>query len=531
MRETLIRRALNYRSELRKRRCISICALALGLMALIFQHRNTEAQAQAGVPVMLQPNLAVRTVVSRLAMPTSMAFMSTDDFLVLEKNTGKVQRVLDGRVVGAVLDLAVNSASERGLLGIALHPGFPRNPRVYLFWTCRTGGPPASLFSPDQRECSDANMFGDDSENILEVPLLANRVDSFFWTGSALRFDRNLIKLLAFQNDGAPVPENQGDGQQPARGNHDGGVLRFGPDGKLYILFGDAGRRGWLQNNMQGPVPDDQFGGPEPDDAHFTGVILRLNDDGTIPPDNPFFDAGRSIGGEVGTNIQKIFAYGIRNSFGMAFDPRSGYLWLEENGEDAFDEINRVEPGMNGGWIEIIGPVERIAQYKSIETTALHHEDFPNLQQFRWPPNRIADTPDQALSRLFVLPGSHYSDPEFSWRHVLAPAAIGFLNGGNLGLPYIGDLFVGFSVPEPLDGPLFHLKLTGDRSRIAVDDPRLEDRVADNLDFHDMTESESLLIGRNFGVVTDIQTGLNDNLFVVSLSKGAIYEIYGTRGR
>ena len=69
-------------------------------------------------------------------------------------------------------------------------------------------------------------------------------------------------------------------------------------------------------------MPDDQFGGPEPDDAHLTGVILRLNDDGTTPRDNPFYAAGAAIGGEVGANIQKIFAYGIRNSFGMAFDPR-----------------------------------------------------------------------------------------------------------------------------------------------------------------------------------------------------------------
>jgi len=76
---------------------------------------------------------------------------------------------------------------------------------------------------------------------------------------------------------------------------------------------------------------------------------------------------------------------------------------------------------------------------------------------------------------------------------------------------------------------LFRLNLTGNRRKIAVDDPRLEDRVADNVTFHDMTESESLLTGRDFGIVTDIETGPNGNLFVVSLSNGAIYEISARR--
>ncbi|HEY3212003.1 MAG TPA: PQQ-dependent sugar dehydrogenase [Actinomycetota bacterium] len=451
---------------------------------------------------------------SGLTTPTSLAFLGPHGMFVLEKNTGRVLRVVEGVVGPTVLDLAVNFASERGLLGVALHPGFPDTPFVYLYWT--------------------ESSTGADSGVLSETPLLGNRVDRFMWDGSTLTFDRNLLHIRAIQEDGAPVPAGQGDEGQVARGNHDAGVIAFGPDGKLYILIGDVGRRGQLQNLPSGPtltglgptVPDDQFGGPQPDDAHFTGVIVRLNDDGTVPSDNPFFAAGAAMGGEVGANIQKIFAYGIRNSFGMAFDPVAGHLWAQENGEDAFDELNLVEPGMNGGWIQIMGPVGRIAEYKSIETTSLHHEDFPNLQQFRWGPERIADDPAQALSRLFALPGSHYSDPEFSWKHVLAPAGIGFVSGRALGRQFLGDLFMGFAVPEPLGGPLFRFNLTGNRNRIAVDDPRLEDRVADNATFHDLIESESLLIGTDFGIVTDIKAGPNGNLFVVSLSNGAIYEIF-----
>ena len=509
----------------------------VGVLLFILAGALRPALGQAAGPSMTDPNLGVRTHVADLVTPISMAFIGPNDLLVLEKNTGQIKRVVDSVVQGTVLDLGVNFSSERGLLGIALHPQFPQNPGIYLFWTCQSAAPPSDPFFPSEQECSDATMFAADTEDILKVPLLGNRVDRFEWNGSTLTYDGNLIKLLAFQNDGAPVPPGQGDESQPPRGNHDGGVLRFGPDGKLYVLFGDVGRRGQLQNLPSGPtqtglgptVPDDQFGGPAPDDAHFTGVILRLNDDGSTPADNPFFSAGAAIGGEVGENIQKIFAYGIRNSFGMAFDPESGKLWFQENGEDAFDELNLAEPGMNSGWIQIIGPVDRLAEYKQIETTSLHHEDFPNLQQLRWPPERIADTPAEALSRLFNISGSHYSDPEFSWKHVLAPAGIGFVRGRGLGPQFSGDLFVGFSVPEPLGGPLFHFNLTGNRRKIGVDDARLNDRVADNLTFHEMTESESLLIGTDFGVVTDIQTGPNGNLFVISLSDGRIYEIFNRR--
>ncbi|CAG1001952.1 Quinoprotein glucose dehydrogenase B [Methanosarcinales archaeon] len=446
------------------------------------------AQAQ---PTMLHPNLAVRTLVDNLTTPISIAFLGESDILVVEKNTGKVKRNVSA-LESTVLDLAVNFGSERGLLGIALHPDFPANPGVYLYWTESTTGA--------------------DTNNLAEVPLLGNRVDRFVWDGFALTFDKNIIKLRAFQADAG----------QPPRGNHDGGVIRFGPDRKLYIIIGDVGRRGLLQNNQMGPVPDDQFGGPSPDNAHLTGVILRLNDDGTAPTDNPFFNIGAQMGGEAGTNIQKIFAYGVRNSFGMAFDPQSGDLWTQENGDDSFDEINRIEPGTNLGWIQIMGPVDRIAQYKLIEVT----RPPGNLQQLRWPPTLIANTSEEALSRLFVLPGSHYSDPEFSWKFSVAPAGIGFLNSKALGSQFRGDLFVGSATPNLEGGYLFHFNLAGNRRKIGVDDPRLKDRVADNLDKFNITESESLLIGKDFGIGTDIQTGPNGNLFVVSLSNGAIYEIY-----
>ncbi len=455
--------------------------------------------AHAQQPTLVDPNLAVRVAASRLEQPVSMAFPGDNDFFVLEKASGKVQHIVNGALQSTALDLPVNSASERGLLGIALHPDFPTKNWVYLFWT--------------------ESLTGADSTDIAQVPLLGNRVDRFTWNGFTLTYDKTLIHLHAYQADAG----------QPLRGNHDGGVLRFehdsnrhvGDPANLFIIFGDNGRRGFMQNNMMGPVPDDQFGGPKPDNAHLTGVILRLRDDGSTPDDNPFFDLGDEIGGAVGDNIQRIFAYGVRNSFGMDIDPRTGTLWTQENGDDSFDEINRVTPGFNGGWVQIVGPVKRIAQYKAIEVAS------GSLQQLRWPPTNIANTPTEALSRLYNLPDSHYHDPEFSWKYAIAPAGIGFVRGTGLGAEYEGNLFVGAARLTLANGYLLRFKFTSNRKSIDVSaDARLRDHVADNFDKFDPTESESLIVGQNFGVVTDFETGPNGHLYMTSLLSGNVFEIY-----
>ena len=486
----------------RTRFIAAAAALTLGAAGLL---AAAQGQAQAPLPTVLDGNLGVREATPHLANPISIAFLRAGDMFVLEKDTGKVQRVVGTAAPVTVLDLAVNFASERGLLGIALHPRFATNGFVYLYWSESTTGA--------------------DSDVLANVPLLGNRVDRFVWNGSTLTFDLNLIKLRAFQADAG----------QPLRGNHDGGVLRFGPDGKLYIVIGDVGRRGQLQNLEDGPfgpgIDDDQFGGPEPDNAHLTGSILRLNGDGSAPADNPFFAAGAAMGGEVGDNVKKIFAYGLRNSFGMAFDPVSGALWEQENGDDSFSELNIAAPGFNSGWVQIMGPPERIAQFKAIETDPTAPQPFAaggyfGLQQIRWSPTNIADSPAEALDRLFMLPGAHYSAPELSWKFEVAPGGIGFLGSRALGPQYEHDLFVGGARPFLEGGHVFRLNLTGNRRKIGVDDPRLEDRVADNLHKWELTESESLLFGRNFGVVTDVQTGPNGNLYLVSLSNGVVYEVF-----
>jgi glucose/arabinose dehydrogenase len=468
------------------------------------------------IPVeILDRNLQVTTWVGAgLDQPTGIAFIGSNDAFILEKGTGLVKRVTNGVLQAEpVLDLAVNSASERGLLAIALHPNFPALPFVYIRWT--------------------ESATGLDTTVLGEVPLLGNRVDRFTWDGTRLRLDPNFstVRLRARQTDNLPVRDHEDMVNPVERGNHNGGPIRFGPDGKLYLFTGDVGRRGQMQNLPFGPFRspsfrDDTYGGPAPDSEHLSGVVQRLNDDGSTPRDNPFYGIGSIIGGDTGRTLRTVFSYGHRNGFGMAFDPYSRFMWLTENGDDAFSELNRVVPGMNGGWIQAMGPLNRIAEFKAIEATMFGS----SLQQVRYPPTRIADSAEQARSRMFMLPGASYVDPQFSWRYETGPAGATFVRGDALGAEYLGTLWIGsaraFAQVGGTGGSLYRLRLAPDR--LAVDtslDARLADKVADNANKFEPTESETLLIGRGFGITPAIEQGPDGNLYVVSLTDNVVYRI------
>ncbi len=504
-----MKQALSVRGALTT--ALSILALSTGFMHI--------AKADTNPPIVLDPSLQVSTVLNTgLNQPIGIVFINRTDFLVLEKATGQVRLVVNGVLrQDAVLDLAVNSNSERGLLSMVLHPDFPVNPSVYIRWT--------------------ESSTGADSTAVTDVPLLGNRVDRFTWDGFTLIQEENVIKLRSLQTDNIAAPSHPGTNNANPAGNHNGGVMKFGPDKKLYVFMGDQGRRGWLQNLANGPfltalLIDDTFGGPAPDDAHLAGVILRLNPDGSTPADNPFYAAGAGLGGEVGANIQKIYSYGHRNGFGMAFDPATGLLWETENADDAYSEINKVFPGMNGGWIQFAGPIGRIADWKVIETTQF----AKSLQQVRYPPTRAAYKPALAQARMFMLPGATYVDPDFSWRYEIGPSGAAFVNGDRLGAGYSGTLWVGssraFSQVGGNGGSLYRFRMTADRQHLDVSaDPRLADRVADNLfraQKFEGTESETLKVGSFFGTTSDIEQGPDGNLYIVSITDNAIYKISPT---
>jgi glucose/arabinose dehydrogenase/plastocyanin len=437
-------------------------------------------------PRMTDDALGVEVAVEGLTEPTALAVIGPDEFFVTEKSTGEVHHVTGGDAGEPVLDLAVNFFDERGLLGIAVHPDFASNGYVYLYWTASGQGE------------GDGGLLGPDTDAERELPDLGNRVDRFTWDGSALTFDRNLVQLRS------NTLETDTSGR--IRGNHDAGPLVFGTDGKLYAVNGDQNLRGQLQNIADGPAPDD---------ANFAGVVLRMNDDGSAPEDNPFFAAGQELDREAGENLQLVWAYGVRNSFGLAIHPDTGALWQTENGDDSWDEINVFPAGANSGWIQLMGPPERFDEYRQIETDSEDGLDNPDF-----PPTELAENADEAQSRLFELDGSTYAAPVFSWKYPVAATAIELVTSDALGENSTNTAWVG----TVLSDVLLRYPMADDGSGLQLDGP-LGDGVDDNTAKGDLGESADYVAGTGFGVVTDIFLGPDNFLYVSSISAGAVYRI------
>ncbi len=444
--------------------------------------------APAEGPTMTDEALGVEQVVGGLTEPTGMAFLAPDDFFVIEKSTGEVHRVVGGEAGEPVLDLAVNFFDERGLLGIAVHPQFAENGYVYLYWTASGQGE------------GDEGRLGPDTDAERELPDLGNRVDRFVWDGTALTWDRNIVAMRS------NTLETDTSGR--VRGNHDAGPLTFGADGTLYIVNGDQNLRGQLQNLPEGPPPDD---------ANFTGVVLRLNDDGSVPEDNPFVAAGTALGGEAGENVSMIWAYGVRNTFGLAVHPETGALWQTENGDDSWDEINVFPAGSNSGWIQLIGPPERFGEYKELEVASEDGLDNPDF-----PPDQLAGSAEEAQAAMFPLEGGTYVPPVFSWKYPVAVTSIGFTTGDALGESSANTAWLG----TVLTDSLYRYPLAADGSGFDFgDDQGLADKVDDNTEKGDVGESEAYVAGTGFGIVTHILPGPDELLYVVSLSAGSVYRI------
>ena len=248
--------------------------------------------------------------------------------------------------------------------------------------------------------------------------------------------------------------------------NHQGGKLAVSNDGYLYSVTGELQRDGKDQNIVNGPDPD------------FSGAILKINpNDGSPAPNNPF------QGDNPNDPLNWYQAYGIRNSFGLGVDPVTGTLWDTENGAQSYDEINLVSPGFNSGWKLAMGP---------ISDSGITEND------------------------LVSFPNSSYKDPILSFIDSFGITDIEFLNSDKLGAEYSNNAFVG----DIGYGNLYRFELNDDRTDFNLDSPGLDDRVVDNDD-----ELASILFGEGFAGVTDIKTGPDGFLYVLSFDDGTIYRI------
>ena len=414
-------------------------------------------------PTIADNNLKIEVVAQGIKFPSNIAFLGINDILVLEKDTGIVRRIVNGVILEKpLLDVNVaNKKFERGLLGIDVSNHNNSGPiHVFLYFT-------ESRVADGEDNCPRNNYCYPGNEP------LGNRLYRY----ELDEMSGKLInpKLLL------DLPATPG----PA---HNGGVVVVGPDNNVYVVVGDVlgdlnvTSRTAAQNFQNGSYPDGRAG------------ILRVTQDGET--------VGDGLLGKDGI-LNKYYAYGIRNSFGMDFDPVSGSLWDTENGPEYGDEINLVKPGFNSGWISVQG------HWKP--TKVYNHP----LRDFG--PGEVILKPDDSVSFVNFSGYGTYSSPKFIWYTPIAPTALKFLNSDNLGEQYKNDMFVG-----DIYGNLYRFDFVKNRTELNLSG-LLTDRIANSPE-----EIQAAKFGEGFGGsfrgITDIEVGHDGCLYVVSY-EGTIYRI------
>jgi len=455
----------------------SIIILALSFPILLFSFCNIYAQNQnqpivsggggggEGI-VISDPNLKLELLTSGLDFPTTMAFLGPNDFLILEKDTGLVKRVIDGKTIEKpLLQIEVSKKDERGLLGIAI----------------------SEIKTPDHTDGTSLNNNDITHYVFLYAVQCEGKGKSQNCENRIYRYDLDsknnvLINpklLLAIPS----FPES----------SHVGGIVKVGPDGNLYLTVG----------NFQRTVPTDLYKSKsqnyeEGHEFDGRGGILRITQDGQ--PVNESI-----LGSEYPLNL--YYAYGIKNSFGMDFDPLTGKLWVTENGPKFGDEINLAEPGFNSGSDKIFGIWRADEEGKKLQTEGKQGE--------------YVTVNNDPKDLVYFEGKGHYSPPEFIWDKSIAPTALLFLGSKNIGAEYENDMFVGSA-----DGQIFHFNLNHNRTALLLKGV-LEDKIAT-----DDTEFADILFAKGFGIITDLKQGPDGDVYVVSGTKqskseksGVVYRI------
>jgi len=454
---------------------------------------NTRARASLTGPTLNDPNLKVEQIIDRaFDDPTSMAFLGPNDILVLEKDTGKVHRIANGKVLPEpVLDVNVANQAERGLLGIAIannDNGSTENGnirQVFLYYTESGGGKdgddaPVSKVTPTTDTDNATAAANAGTRGLDTVPPAGNRLYRYDLDLNNNNNNNNKLTnpLLLLNLPASPPPQRAG-----TEKNHNGGKVLIGPDNNVYVGIGDvAGHRGQSENNPNGTAPDG------------TGGVLRVTQDGQIV-DNP------PLGSDT-IPLSLYYAYGMRNTFGMDFDPLTGDLWDTENGNTFGDEINLVKPGFNSGWSQVAGIWEVAAGSKPGPAIGADSNN---------PPKGLVTFDGKGV----------YRAPEFTWLQTIAPTALKFLKSDRLGKQYENTMFVG----DVDYGRLYNFKPNEDRTGLAIssNDGPLADKVANTPD--EMTKQAGVTIGQGFGVITDMQIGPDDGYLYILTLQGSLFRM------
>src|SRR5919197_2186674 len=421
--------------------------IVTGIIAVVFfLHLDNIMIINRG-PFLKSPynkSLRVELVAEGLSSPTSMAFVgdnNNNNILILEKAKGTVRLVSNGSLKDEpILKVNVDAKGERGLLGVA------------------------TKIQHNSNRLSNSNGITDVFLYYTEADPLRNRIYQYQWMDGNIKL---VNPKLIFDLPAEPGPY------------HQGGKLKFGQNNKfLYAVIGDLNSPDTkLQNHKYGKEPND------------TSVILKINV-GNVSSHTASIATTTMGSGNMQSNKYSsyYYAYGIRNSFGLAVDPVTGSIWDTENGEHTYDELNLVKPGFNSGWRQIMGPIDR--------------------------------NNDKSQLDLVNFAGSKYADPVFSWKYEIGVTDIEFLNSSKLGQKYTNNIFVG----DINYGNLYYFEVNDTRTGIKLNPIIASDGLSD-LVADDSRESSPITFGANFGRITDIETGPDGFLYILSYDEGKLYRI------
>ena len=421
---------------------IVICVVALISFSNIYFSQTYGQENLRERPFSLSPahpnvfdsRLKVEQVVQGLDTPTTMAFVGPDDFLVLEKDKGTVIRVVNGRILEKpLLDVDVANSVERGMCGIAVSKTSSKT-YVFLYFT---------------------EINGKDGDDRKGKEPEGNRLYRY-----ELVDDRLVDPVLLLDLPATPGPR------------HNGGAIEIGPDQNIYIPVGDIDgscstfyTATQTQNFADGIAADGRSG------------ILRITQDGK--------PVGEGILGDS-MPLRLYYAYGIRNSFGLGFDPITGTLWDTENGPHEGDEINLVNPGFNSGWQEIVG--------------------FSSSQK------------KFDVHKLVTFDGKgKYEEPKVVWAHSTGLTSLVFFDSEKLSTEYRNDMFVG----DVHNGRIFHFKLNDERNDLALPKALAGKFIENPIN----SGAEGIVFGAGFGGITDLTVGPDGYLYIVSIGQGKVFRI------